>query len=124
MAIKTITNGAAKLLENLAAVPGLCTAPADLYRVGKAVDENIVLDPPERPRFDNPQMPTEADLAKAKRYDTDMKAWINLDCQYEVSEKQQESIKTFLKTAIEKGALPATKPAFVLMDAFGLAPQD
>lgn len=105
-----LTLGAAHLLSQLAAVPGLITDATALYRVGE-FNESHLSDLPAPPQKD--ATPAEVD------------AWAkHLMEPVEISVATHGALKSALKTSIEKGMLPASKPARHLISELDLAPKE
>ncbi len=105
----TLTTGAAHLLGQLAAVPGLMTDAATLYRVGQFAESHL---------SDLPVAPKDAAPA-------DIDAWANCIREpLEVSTGVHAALKTAVKTAIEKGMLPGGKPTLCLIRELDLAPKE
>ena len=105
----TLTTGAAHLLSQIAAVPGLLTDAATLYRVGEFSETHLA---------DLPTPPDKAEPAQVN-------AWADAPLDpIEVSVSTHSALKTAVNTAIEKGMLPASKPACCLIRELDLAPKE
>lgn len=106
-----LTTGAADLLGQIAAAPGLLTKATDLYRVGQFAEDHLS-DLPDRPARDER---TEKEWIEA------LKAWERTTlAAIEAKPATVESLRTLVRAAVEKGSLPARPATTVLLRALGM----
>ena len=99
-----LTNGATVELANLVQTRGLLTKPALIRRVGKFAKKHL------------------RDLPRECREVAEMADWSDEQfLEAEIGEQWRDAIKALVKSAAEKGVLPATPGAAHLLEVLGLA---
>lgn len=111
-----LTVGAANILGEIAAAPGLLSVPADLYRVGRFAEDHLT---------DLPQRPAKKDGQTDLEWIADLKAWDRTILPtVEIKPAAYESLRALVRSSIEKSMLPARPSTVALLRALGLGPED
>ncbi len=108
----TLNNGAVHQFAQILGAPGLLTEPADLYRAGQVLEEQLL----ELPAL--PDLPKGADEMAGTKL---VREWQRAGAhRIELSERQRETGKKAVQAACGKGVLPPGPGSLRLLTEFGL----
>lgn len=110
----SIPNLSLSIAAQLLASPGLVSTPQDLFRAGQMLDGELggIEFKGQRNANGNPANPDE------------FTAWADDFTEIEITERQRDTLKSYVKAACEKSAIGASKYLLKLMSALGMNPEE